>query len=250
MIRFDIKKAIFNYRNLIIILGFMIYAYFLGADILAEVLRKGELLSPLWSLEFISGVITDRRMLYIIPIAAALPYAAAFIDEKKSGELKFVLIRTVKKKYIFSKLLSSAMSGGLVLFVSVLILYLFTYYVFFPVEILTEDTAVVTSVEKCLLLCLRYFLVGSIYSLTGSILSLITLNRYIAWSGAFIIEYLLIIVTKRFFKWLYILNTAEWIVESRTWPLKGWSLYIWLVMVLILLGVIYAKLLQKEIDSD
>ena len=80
----------------------MIYAYFLGADILAEVLRKGELLSPLWSLEFISGVITDRRMLYIIPIAAALPYAAAFIDEKKSGELKFVLIRTVKKKYIFS----------------------------------------------------------------------------------------------------------------------------------------------------
>ena len=56
--------------------------------------RAAELLSPGFHSDLIMGALSSETMALALPILAALPYTASFIDDVKSGFIKEYLPRT------------------------------------------------------------------------------------------------------------------------------------------------------------
>ena len=71
-------------------------------DILAG-FRSAELLSPGYHSDLIMGALSSEAMALALPILAALPYTASFIDDVKSGFIKEYLPRTTVPRYIAGK---------------------------------------------------------------------------------------------------------------------------------------------------
>ena len=62
-----------------------------------------ELLSPGFHSDLIMGALSSEAMALALPILAALPYTASFIDNVKSGFIKEYLPRTTVPRYIVGK---------------------------------------------------------------------------------------------------------------------------------------------------
>ncbi|MFT3984356.1 MAG: hypothetical protein QM697_10645 [Lachnospiraceae bacterium] len=58
---------------------------------------------------------------YLFAMIAALPFAAQYATERQSGMTPYLISRTGRREYCFSKMIISALSGGLALFVGSLI---------------------------------------------------------------------------------------------------------------------------------
>ena len=52
--------------------------------------------------------------LFIMPILVSLPYGASFYNDTRSGYIKQIITRSNTRKYLFSKYLSTFISGGVV----------------------------------------------------------------------------------------------------------------------------------------
>ena len=65
--------------------------------------RSAELLSPGFHSDLIIGALSSEAMALALPILAALPYTASFIDDVKSGFIKEYLPRTTVPRYIAGK---------------------------------------------------------------------------------------------------------------------------------------------------
>ena len=110
----DVKRAVFSRSFLLAALG------------MAACLSVGAFQS-LWRLfrmewpEALFGYHEDlflqclggELVLFAVPILAAVPYTAAFVEDVKSGYLKPYLTRTTVDSYIWGKSLGAALSGGL-----------------------------------------------------------------------------------------------------------------------------------------
>ena len=72
--------------------------------------RSAELLSPGFHSDLIMGALSSEAMALALPILAALPYTASFIDDVKSGFIKEYLPRTTEPFYMVDK--SRARAGG------------------------------------------------------------------------------------------------------------------------------------------
>jgi hypothetical protein len=112
----------------------------------------------------------------LLPVIATIPFAVSFVDEVKSGFIKSYLSRTTRKKYIISKLIAAAFSGGLV----------------------TLSFA------------------GGLWAMVGFVLASATMNRYIAYSAPFILYYVLVILHERYFPAFDFLSPNEWSFREYT----------------------------------
>ena len=96
--------------------------------------RLAELLSPGYHSDLIMGALSSDAMALALPILAALPYTASFIDDVKSGFIKEYLPRTTVPRYIAGKAVGCAVSGGLTLALGIFIAYGFAALMFLPME--------------------------------------------------------------------------------------------------------------------
>ncbi len=55
----------------------------------------------------------------LLPVFAALPYTAEFLEELESGYIKSYLIRAGRGRYICGKIIAAAISGGMVCMVGI-----------------------------------------------------------------------------------------------------------------------------------
>ncbi len=65
-----------------------------------------------------------------LPVTAAFPFVFAFVSERNSGNMRFVISRTGRLKYYFSKYISSIFSGGFCTMLGVLLFALFAFILF------------------------------------------------------------------------------------------------------------------------
>ena len=65
--------------------------------------RSAELLSPGFHSDLIMGALSSEAMAMALPILAALPYTASFIDDVKSGFIKEYLPRITEPFYMVDK---------------------------------------------------------------------------------------------------------------------------------------------------
>ena len=75
-------------------------------DALVESYREGESLYSGYALSFLKKGMSADALLFCFPVLCALPYAAAFVDEIKSGAVKSILIRSTRKSYLWSKIIA------------------------------------------------------------------------------------------------------------------------------------------------
>ena len=73
--------------------------------------RSAELLSPGYHSDLIMGALSSDAMALALPILAALPYTASFIDDVKSGFIKEYLPRITEPFYMVDKSRSKKQGG-------------------------------------------------------------------------------------------------------------------------------------------
>lgn len=132
---------------------------------------------------------TSSIMALVFPIIACIPYAASYAEEKVSGYLNYVIIKVNKKKYIRTKILSCALSGGLAVGVPALVFLIACiwckgtqlsstqseyYYITHAVGLFDRSP-----IFYCLLYVLNFFLCGAIFALIGLAVSVYINNKYL-----------------------------------------------------------------------
>lgn len=251
MLIYDRKQVTMVHRWLMPAVLFVFIVMVSQADIWIEVLGMKQGKVPFgWSLTFITDTLKSDAALLIAPVLCAFPYASSMIDELRSGMVKEVLTRTDRQHYISSKAVACLVSGALEEAVSVGLLSLVVCLIFMPMETAAGAGMNQNEMVRVLIgqLC-RYSCYGALWSLVGLAISLLTMNRMMAWVGPFIVNYLLIIVYERYFDIFKLLYPKEWLLGEWTWPMADAGICIWIVLLclvfyLIILSIGKGKLYQ------
>lgn len=222
----DIKRAFGSWGFWTGAAGMVIAILIGAAEDILPVLEKGAeegLMSGFHAQTLLTALKSDV-MLLCVPILAALPYTSAFLDDYKSGYLKEYLPRGGKSRYIKGKVAATALSGGACLFIGIFAAYLVFFLVFTPMELAPEEAISGQPLFPQILgsACI-FLLCGGLWSLVGSLLASVTMSRYMAYASPFIIYYVLVILSERYLKNIYVLNPKEWLRASEAWPGGGWG---------------------------
>ena len=161
-------------------------------------------------------------MLFAVPILAAVPFAASFADDVRSGFLKSYLTRTSVDGYLAGKGLGTILSGGLAVALGIIAAFCALFLVLSPFEFMGNAPAS-SLIPRILMRTLLYFLSGCFWAGVGLIASALSLNVYLAYAFPFISYYLLIILQERYLRTEFMLNPRNWLTLSGDWPMNGWS---------------------------
>jgi hypothetical protein len=142
---------------------------------------------------------------YIIPLAAALPFADSLVVDHSEGFLRYLVVRSKYRQYFTAKFIANAIVGALVIFIPLVGLYFFTNLIapraIYPVNVWQPQISgrpygILMPLFQSnpdgfiVLVSLLAVLIGSLYSNFGLAVSLILPNRYLAW-GTPCVVYLL-----------------------------------------------------------
>ncbi len=167
---------------------------------------------------FIALALGSDGMTLALPLLAALPFTAAFLDDWKSGFLKEYLPRTTVTGYIIGRMLGCLLSGALALCLGVFLAYWIAALLFLPLEAAPTDPAEMGKLMRGLRETLELMACsGALWSSIGLLLGTVTGSKYMAYASPFVLYYVLIILHERYLPDLFILYPKEWIEPSAHW---------------------------------
>jgi len=106
-----LRQAIFSRGFIISTVGTAIILLLSSVQGILAGFRSAELLSPGYHSDLIMGALSSEAMALALPILAALPYTASFIDDVKSGFIKEYLPRITEPFYMVDKSRSKKQGG-------------------------------------------------------------------------------------------------------------------------------------------
>lgn len=242
MLIYDWKQMGRLHRWLLPAVLFAVIVIAVRLDTIFEVFEEGELLAYGWTLQFILDTLQTDAVLLAAPVLCTFPYAAACVDEVKSGMVKAILSRTDRRHYIFSKAAASLISGAAVLLTGAAIVC-GTAFLLFPFMETAPETGMNQNeaIRTLIGLLGRYGCFGALWSLAGMWMSILTLNRFMAWVSPFMIDYLLTILYERYFDGMLLFYPKQWLVRTWEWPFADAGVCLWL----ILLGSLLLMLVMR-----
>lgn len=164
------------------------------------------------------------------------------VDELRSGMVKGILSRVEKGRYLSSRALACMLAGGMESLASVCLLTGISLALLAPLEAAPEQGMnQYENIRLILGLGSRYGCYGALWSLAGLWISMLTMNRLMAWIGPFIVNYLLIIIYERYFDLIRLLYPKEWLLAGWDWPLADGGICIWM---LLLCGILYLLVMR------
>lgn len=203
------------------------------------------------------AALSSDTVLLVVPILCALPYTASFVDDCKSGYIKYYLQRSGKGGYVAARAFATALSGGLVLFTGIAVSYVLFLLVFSPVETLPVAAAGAAApvpppsvFADVLSRALIFLLCGAFWSLIGQLFASFTMSRYVAYASPFIFYYVLVILSERYMKDIYVLNPKLWLNPAPVWPGGGWSGALFLVEMIVAAGLLFAFSAGRRLRYD
>ena len=226
--------------------------------------------------QLLLGALSSSVMTLALPIICALPYTTSMLEDEKSGYVKPYILRTSRAQYIRAKIIATALSGGLSVFVGIMLCYLLFALVFAPLELaplsaeemMGDDSAGVQALEvsasfgsapsfgqpsmfmEILGKSITLFLFGALWSLVGLTLATSTGSRYMAYASPFIIYYVLIILAERYFTGFALLNPKEWIYPTRIWPGGSWGICLLMGELVVLMSLSCTLICKKRLGSE
>ncbi len=210
----ELERGILSYRFFICLIGCAVMVvfgswdkFFLTPEAVANGLASG------YHLSMIINVLKSETTVFIIPILSTLPYSGNFLEEYKSRFDRFLMLRTSRKSYVISKVLTAGLSGGIGIFLGIWMITGILSLAFWPMEAIDAKES-----GKLLAELLRYSLVvslmGNLWGSVGALSGVLYGNAYMAYGGPFLLNYLLIILFTRYFPKLYVLNPREWLLQE------------------------------------
>ena len=106
-----LRQAIFSRGFIISAAGTALILLLSSVQGILSAFRSAELLSPGYHSDLIMGALSSEAMALALPILAALPYTASFIDDVKSGFIKEYLPRITEPFYMVDKSRSKKQGG-------------------------------------------------------------------------------------------------------------------------------------------
>ena len=106
-----LRQAIFSRGFIISTVGTALILLLSSVQGILAGFRSAELLSPGYHSDLIMGALSSDAMARALPILAALPYTASFIDDVKSGFIKEYLPRITEPFYMVDKSRSKKQGG-------------------------------------------------------------------------------------------------------------------------------------------
>ncbi len=156
----------------------------------------------------------------VAPVISAMPYSYSFCDEARTGFATYSMIRGHRYEYLVAKIVSTGLSGGIVLGVGVFLYGLFVtllavpynpnnpaHYISYSNSIWEPFMNESSGLPYIIAMSVEYFIFGFIWSNVGMAASSFIRNRYIALTAPFIIYYILLYITPQL--GLEILNPSE-----------------------------------------
>lgn len=165
-----------------------------------------------------------------IPVVSALPYSTAWLMDHKSGFIKEYLPRCGITGYIAGKFLACGLSGGAVCSIS------FGIY---------QHTPYGKGVQGNLFLL---FLSGMLWACVAVTLAAVSDSRYIAYGGAFVIFYILVILYERYFRGLYCLYPIEWYDPKHTWIFGDTGIALMCGEIILMLYVLFYETVRRQVE--
>lgn len=165
-----------------------------------------------------------------VPVLCTFPYSTAWLSDYQSGFLKSYLPRTTVTAYILGKILACGISGGAVEALGGLV-YLW-----------------IKRKEEMQFSPLLLFMSGIFWAVLAATLAALSNSRYLAYGGAFVIYYLLVILCERYFKSLYCLYPYEWLAPDHIWIFGDWGVVFLLAGMTLILVCIYDEILRRCIE--
>lgn len=250
----DIKRALFSWGFIAAVIGTLIAIIISASGDILPLLQPNpeeeQILMFGFHLEILLYALQSDVMLLCVPILCALPYTAAFVDDYKSGFVKPYLSRVGKKRYINGKVTASALSGGLALWIGIMLAAVIFTLVFTPLEVVEEGIMQQSVFSEILGLSCIYFLCGSFWSLVGSLFASVTMSKYMAYASPFIIYYVLVILSERYIKDVYVLNPQKWLIVSEVWPGGGWGIAMLLLELIFIVAIGFGFSVWKKLQES
>ena len=244
-----LRQAIFSRGFVISTVGTAIILLFSSVQGILAGFRSAELLSPGFHSDLIMGALSSEAMALALPILAALPYTASFIDDVKSGFIKEYLPRTTVPRYIAGKAVGCAVSGGLALALGILAAYGFAALMFLPMEAYPKAGETVPNYFGNLMeTALMFFASGAFWSLTGMTFAALTNSKYMAYASPFVLFYLLIILYERYFDKLFVLYPREWLDPSPRWVFGKIGVAVLLIEFSLLMALAFAYAAKRRLE--
>ena len=155
--------------------------------------------------------LSSEGLTYILPVACTMAMSGAYIDDLQSGTLPYIILRTTKRRYHVSKMLSCAVFGALSALGATLLMAMIFGMMFPP-----EGTEIQNFhlenlgylLERILILCLN----GSFFSLLGGAVATAVNNRYMAYAAPFILYYVLSTLFAAYLSDYPLINPKEWML--------------------------------------
>lgn len=266
----DVNRAFGSWGFLIGVIGMPIAAFFGVFDQILPVCQGAYAETGLeqgFVIRLVFTALSSKIVLLVLPILCVIPFATAFLDDYKTRFLRKYLPRAGKKKYVTAKVIVSAISGGLTLFLGIiLVLFLFTI-LFRPLEVPpeepegsayemqvteTEQTVDVTAQQNLVTLlsyAFVFFLCGCLWSLVGGLLAAVTMSKYMAYASPFILYFMLVIISERYFKNIYVLNPQEWTNPVAQWPGGIWGVVLLILELMIAVGFLYRTIMERKLQD-
>ena len=192
-------------------------------------------------------------MLLCVPILAALPYTSAFVDDYKSGYLKEYLPRSGRRRYITGKVAATAVSGALVMFIGIIIAYVLFALVFTPMEQVPDEQMTQMMQPHFFADILGrgfvFALCGALWSLVGAMLAAVTMSKYMAYASPFIIYYVLVILSERYIKDVYVLNPKQWLGAGEVWPGGIWGIALLVAQLAAIVAIGYGIRVSRRLGD-
>ena len=107
----NLRQAVGSWGFLISLAGAALIPLLSSVQGILAGFRSAELLSPGFHSDLIMGALSSEAMAMALPILAALPYTASFIDDVKSGFIKEYLPRITEPFYMVDKSRSKKQGG-------------------------------------------------------------------------------------------------------------------------------------------
>ena len=244
-----LRQAIFSRGFVISTVGTAIILLFSSVQGILAGFRAEGLLVCGYHSDLVMGALSSEAMALALPILAALPYTASFIDDVKSGFIKEYLPRTTVPRYIAGKAAGCAVSGGLALALGIFIAYGFAALMFLPMEAYPKAGETVPNYFGSLAeTVLMFFASGAFWSLTGMTFAALTNSKYMAYASPFVLFYLLIILYERYFDKLFVLYPREWLSPSSRWMFGKIGVAVLLIEFSLLMALAFAYAAKRRLE--
>lgn len=198
-------------------------------------------------LQYYKTALASQGILFLIPIISALPAGAVYVKESSNGFLKLYITRISRMDYIKRKIFLIYAGGFLPFFAAGVLAFLFSFLVFYPMEL--KGVIENESVWEVFFLLLRICLVGGIMAEISGVFAAVFRNYYMAYGLPFVCYYLLIILKDRYLPDLYAMYPGEWVMPKQDWGTNGMGIWVFFLVFSAAVCLLHGLLLHYRLKE-